>query len=591
MRYSFPMRTWFTEADGACDQDARGYRSAERSAMQPNLSSSVSPAVEDRERAVSDGDGKMVRFAPRPDERQGRDLSRDALLERCTVAVKAAGQLLYDWDPVTNHVTYDGEVELITGYKEDELEGDLSRLIDLVHPDDRPEFLRETERVKATGTSFDLGFRLVRKNGAVIFVDDRGEFVRNEEGEITRMIGVVFDVTARARQETLFREANETGGIGLWSWDLMTGEVTADRLARDLWGVGFEPDLRLGRLLAQVHPADAARARDVMERTVAAREAYALEFRVVRPDATVRRLAVRGNGGSKLLGPEVVTGIVIDVTAQRLGEVAVQESERRFKALAETLPQMVWSTGPDGFHDYYNRRWYEFTGVPEGARDKEEWDGIFHPDDRDRAWERWRHSLATGSLYEVEYRLRHRSGEYRWTLARALPVRDEQGIIERWFGTCTDIHDLKQAEQARELLSRELTHRIKNIFAVVMSLIGLTARAHPAATSFATELRERLAGLARAHDYIQAPSRSLPDAADPPRELRGLLLGCWRRTEVLTGSGSPSRAGTSLLAPTRQPHSRSFSMSSRPTLSSTARLGYPKAGCGSLARRIAQRSR
>ena len=93
------------------------------------------------------------------------------------------------------------------------------------------------------------------------------------------------------------------------------------------------------------------------------------------------------------------------------------------------MPQMIWSTLPDGSHDYYNAQWYVFTGVPEGSTDGEGWNDMFHPDDQDRAWGVWRHSLETGEPYEIEYRLRHRSGEYRWTLGRALPVRGEDGAI------------------------------------------------------------------------------------------------------------------------------------------------------------------
>ena len=98
---------------------------------------------------------------------------------------------------------------------------------------------------------------------------------------------------------------------------------------------------------------------------------------------------------------------------------ALREHDLRFRALADAFPHMVWSTLPDGFHDYYNAKWYEFTGVPDGSTDGEAWTGMFHPEDQDRAWTRWRHSLATGDPYEIEYRLRHRSGQYRGTLGRA----------------------------------------------------------------------------------------------------------------------------------------------------------------------------
>jgi len=119
-----------------------------------------------------------------------------------------------------------------------------------------------------------------------------------------------------------------------------------------------------------------------------------------------------------------------------------------FQALADSIDQMIWSTRADGFHDYFNQRWYEYTGVSDGSTDGEEWNGMFHPEDQERAWAVWRRSLATGEPYQIEYRLRHRSGDYRWVLGRAQPVRGPGGEIVRWYGTCTDIHDLKLAEEA-----------------------------------------------------------------------------------------------------------------------------------------------
>lgn len=182
---------------------------------------------------------------------------------------------------------------------------------------------------------------------------------------------------------------------------------------------------------------------------------------------------------------------------------AAEHSEAKFRVLADAMPQMVWSTQPDGLHDYYNARWYEFTGVAVGSTDGEAWNGMFHPDDQDRAWARWRHALKTGETYEIEYRLRRHDGAYRWTLGRAAPIRDETGRITRWFGTCTDIDDLKRMEQSKELLSQELSHRIKNIFAVVSALAALSARRHPEARAFADSLRTRIAALARAHEFVR----------------------------------------------------------------------------------------
>jgi len=131
--------------------------------------------------------------------------------------------------------------------------------------------------------------------------------------------------------------------------------------------------------------------------------------------------------------------------------VELRESDRRFKAITNSVDQMIWTTLPDGLSDYYNDRWYEFTGLAPGATEGDAWSAVLHPDDRQRAWQRWRASLATGQPYEIEYRLRHHSGLYRWVLGRAQPQRDEDGRIVRWFGTCTEIQDLVEA---REVLSR-----------------------------------------------------------------------------------------------------------------------------------------
>lgn len=195
--------------------------------------------------------------------------------------------------------------------------------------------------------------------------------------------------------------------------------------------------------------------------------------------------------------------IVHETTDRLLAERALAESELQFRTLADAVPQMVWSTRPDGHHDYYNARWYEYTGVPFGSTDGEGWNGMFHQDDQARAWQQWRHSLATGEPYQIEYRLRHHSGEYRWTLGRALPIRDADSRIVRWIGTCTDIHEARLAAQERELVAQELSHRIKNIFAVLNGIIALSARDDPDAKPFADQLRQRIYALGEAHDFVR----------------------------------------------------------------------------------------
>ena len=149
----------------------------------------------------------------------------------------------------------------------------------------------------------------------------------------------------------------------------------------------------------------------------------------------------------------------------------LRASEAKFQAIVNSIDQMIWSTRPDGYHDYYNERWYEYTGVSAGSTDGEEWAGLFHPDDQDRTWTLWRHSLESGEPYEIEYRLRYRTGEYRWVLGKAQPVRDEDGTIVRWYGTCTDIDDQIKARQmlaqSREKLEEAVRERTDELRVVL----------------------------------------------------------------------------------------------------------------------------
>ena len=156
------------------------------------------------------------------------------------------------------------------------------------------------------------------------------------------------------------------------------------------------------------------------------------------------------------------------------------ESEAKFRTITNAMPQMVWSTLANGDHDYFNQQWYDFTGVPRGATDGKGWNGIFHPDDQVTAMERWNRSLATGQTYEIQYRLRHHCGQYRWVLGRALPVHDASGAIVRWMGTCTDIDAQKRAEEElRDMNQRKdeflamLAHELRNPLAPIASAAQL----------------------------------------------------------------------------------------------------------------------
>ncbi|MFC0633000.1 PAS domain-containing protein [Brevundimonas balnearis] len=323
---------------------------------------------------------------------------------------------------------------------------------------------------------------------------------------------------AREREERLERALDASAHVGAWDWEIQPDRVVADERFARMFGVDPEEAARgvpIDTFVRAIHPDDRPAVEQAIQTAVETLGHYEVEYRVVTSDRA-RWVLARGQVYGDPHGQPIrFAGTVADISQRKAVEAELAkavddlaESEAKFRAIADSMPQMVWSTLPDGFHDYYNARWYEFTGVPFGSTDGEGWNDMFHPEDQERAWTRWRHSLETGEPYEIEYRLKHHSGVYRWTLGRAMPIRDGQGRITRWFGTCTDIDDIKKMESAQNLISQELSHRIKNIFAVVSALIALSARQHPEAADFARALKTRVGALARAHEFVRPHTES-----------------------------------------------------------------------------------
>src|SRR3954468_15197642 len=141
-------------------------------------------------------------------------------------------------------------------------------------------------------------------------------------------------------------------------------------------------------------------------------------------------------------------------------EERLRESEQRWRSLTEALPQLVWSATPDGACDYFSTQWTQHTGVPERDLLGWRWLAVLHPDDREPTRRLWTDSAAGRGPYDVEYRVRRSDGAYRWFKTRGTPIRDSAGRVVQWFGTCTDISDLRQTEQAL----RESEERFRGTF-------------------------------------------------------------------------------------------------------------------------------
>lgn len=193
-----------------------------------------------------------------------------------------------------------------------------------------------------------------------------------------------------------------------------------------------------------------------------------------------------------------------------------EESQARLRTVIDSMPQIAWSSDNQGRFDYFNARWHEVTGR-EPPSVTAEWEPALHPDDWDAVVNEWSERLASNEVFEAQYRLLQADGTYRWVMSKGVPLIDANSDALRWYGTITDIEESHREAEARELLTGELSHRIKNIFAVISSLVSLTSRNRPEAKDYTAELSDKIRALGRAHDFVHPSSR------DKGNSLHGLL--------------------------------------------------------------------
>ncbi|MGG6267324.1 hybrid sensor histidine kinase/response regulator [Leptolyngbya sp. AN03gr2] len=270
---------------------------------------------------------------------------------------------------------------------------------------------------------------------------------------------------------------------GFWDWDVIADQWYVSDRWKELRGLPADEPISdsVEVWCETIHPEDRDRVLHEFQRYLTQGSGqYSDEYRILRRDGTIVWVLDRGQAiWSDSERAIRVTGSQTDITKLKRTEDALEESQLIYKTLADTMPQMFWITRPDGYHEYFNQRWYDYTGTKPGQTDGEGWQNCFHREDAEKAAIVWQHCLKTGEPYTVEYRLRNaKTGEYRWHLGKALPLRDSDGEIIRWYGSCTDIHDQKMSieDRANALdreraarLEQEKANRIKDEFLAVVS--------------------------------------------------------------------------------------------------------------------------
>jgi PAS domain S-box-containing protein len=414
--------------------------------------------------------------------------------ELLRLAMQVAGFAIAKFDYTSNTVTLSPEAAAIYGLPADELVVPRSRVHATFHPADRDEMARSIEQVldPAGPGWFVRDCRVVWPSGAVRWLTVRKQVFFDRSvtpAKPTHGIQVALDISDRQQAQTALWENEErlrlaltAANQGLYDLNVQTGEtIVSPEYARmlDYEPAGFEENNAKWR--ERLHPDDRERVSQVYEDYIAGRcDRYQVEFRQRTKLGNWKWILSVGSivEWDRDGKPLRLLGIHADITARKRTEIALRESEERYRYLVESIPQLVWTANPKGVLIDVNQRWTDYTGVTLAQVHLDGWQSIVHPDDLPAITERWRLASAAGGHYQAEGRMRRADGIYRWHLHQAIPLKDESGQIVKWFGSATDIHDRVELEIQRDRLlqqeqdaraAAERANRLKDEFLAVVS--------------------------------------------------------------------------------------------------------------------------
>ena len=296
-----------------------------------------------------------------------------------------------------------------------------------------------------------------RADGTRMVVSSRWALLHDKKQRPVAILETNNDVTERKRNEDRLRrseaylsEAQRLSQVGSFGRDVKTGKITWSEETFRIFGYDKAVSPTVDLVLERTHPEDRAAVQQTIDKGSDGLD-YDHEYRLLMPDGTVKYVHVVARANTASAGEVEVVGAVMDVTAAK-------ETESRIRQTIDAVPASIWRARPDGSMDYYNARNLQYVGMTQQEVLDSGWGGQIHPDDRPHAYGNWLASLAERKPVENVLRLRRFDGEYRWFLSRALPLLDPAGNILAWYGSDTDIHDRKLAEDALHKARADLAH-------------------------------------------------------------------------------------------------------------------------------------
>ncbi len=285
------------------------------------------------------------------------------------------------------------------------------------------------------------------------------------------------DLFAAVRESSRRLEfALEAGRLGSWELDVRSGVITCSSACKAHFGLPPDAELSASTLFPRL-PSEEHQG--VLARVSTERRNYERESRTVWPDGSMHWVLIRGQVVDDADGaPRRMVGVSFDITERKQAAEAIRESETKFRLLAESIPQLAWMARADGAIFWYNKRWHDYTGTEPPALEGWDWQSVHDPALLPEVLERWKHSVATGTPFDMVHPLRGAGGRFRSFLTRVMPLRDERGRITLWFGTNTDITERMELEQALQDADRRkdeflamLAHELRNPLAAVNNAV------------------------------------------------------------------------------------------------------------------------
>jgi PAS domain S-box-containing protein len=356
----------------------------------------------------------------------------------------------------------------IVGYNREDLDNGLLNWNHITPPETESQAMipKVKKELKFNGVCTPFEKEYLRKDGTRVSVLTAIACIEGREAE-GYSVCFVLDITKRKQaqlelreSEAKFRRVIESNIVGIYFGDF-TGKIhEANDSFLQTFGYSRE-ELEAGNLYwnqmtpAEYSPLDEQK----MQELQACGVCTPFEKEYFHKDGTrIPILLAIATIEGKEDGYSVC--LILDISQRKQAQLELRESEQQYRFLSESIPQIVWSCNQQGECEYISQRWVEYTGKPIEEAKNFGWLNILHPEDAKSVKHIWQQSLTTGELYSCEMRYRRSDGMYRWFLVRALPMKNEQGKVIRWFGTSTDIHELKQLEAIRsELLQSEQTAR------------------------------------------------------------------------------------------------------------------------------------